>query len=191
MSTDSKTFIAELQQQLNANTQRVREVLSGLKVAHLNWRPDAKTWSVGQVVQHLITTEKAYADNVAAALKAAEQRTRQAKKTLPAPRHTRMGKLMIWGSKPGSKLHVPVPSVFAPGDAVDENILEDFLLSQAELSAQLQRASGLDLSHDKLKSPVTGLVRLNLADALKLQVAHQQRHVDQMVRIRKMPGFGR
>jgi hypothetical protein len=190
MATDSKTFIAEQQQQLNANTQVVREILAGLSAAHINWRPDEKSWSLGQVVRHLILTEKSYAPNTEAAVKEAAAHTRQ-KKKVPPVKHTRTGKLAIWSLGPKIRFKMPAPKAFTPPSDVDENILEDFLLSQAELGALMQRASGLDLSHTKLVSPESKLIRLNLADVFRIHVVHEQRHVEQMKRVRKAPGFGR
>lgn len=44
-------------EQLDSSRSRLMSVLQGLNDDELNWKPDANTWSIAQVVQHIATVE--------------------------------------------------------------------------------------------------------------------------------------
>jgi len=47
----------EILEQLNATRSRLLSVLNGLSNDQLNYKPDDNTWSISQIVQHIVTVE--------------------------------------------------------------------------------------------------------------------------------------
>ena len=53
----------------------------------------------------------------------------------------------------------------------------------------MESAKGIDLRRNKVTSPVSKLIRINLGDALLILVVHSQRHLQQIARVRAHPDF--
>jgi hypothetical protein len=81
-------------------------------------------------------------------------------------------------------------SAFEPHPALDDvTILDRFLAHQQELRDLLRRADGVNLNRVKLSSPAVRLLRFRIGEALMMLVRHQQRHLQQALRVLERPGF--
>lgn len=63
------------------------------------------------------------------------------------------------------------------------------MASIRELAALLERAAGADIVRARLASPVMPLLKLNVGEALELQVVHIARHLAQARRVREDAAF--
>jgi len=68
-------------------------------------------------------------------------------------------------------------------------VLEAFLHGRRELVELVDVAAGVDLRRGGLSSPVSRLIRLNLADCFAIIIVHEQGHLGQLERIRAHPAF--
>lgn len=155
----------------------------GLTLEQLNWKPDAKRWSIGQVLDHLYLQEKIYPPRILAACQTVGPR--------PAGATFRSGLLGGYLTRlvaPGGK---PVPTVkpLEPrASQYDWAIVEKWERLQADFLRALEAAADRDLRPACIPWAVTKLVRFRLGDILLLEVAHKQRHLEQIVRLKQQMG---
>lgn len=180
----------DLLQQLAAESHRFladyRSATAGLSVEQLNWKPGPKRWSIAEVFDHLVLQEKKYPPKIQRALEGAKVR-----KAGATYREGWLGGYLIRVVRPGGR-PVPAPGILQPsqshytGAIVDEWFgLQDSFLGHL-LEAQERR---LDLQGVRIPWAVVGWVRFSLGDLFRMLVAHKQRHLEQIGRVRSAPGF--
>ncbi|HEU4584585.1 MAG TPA: hypothetical protein VFR95_02500 [Gemmatimonadaceae bacterium] len=85
------------------------------------------------------------------------------------------------------RFKAPVP--FRPASQPGPGSADRLVASMEELDGLLERAARADLVRAKVRSPVMALLRLNLGEALELQVVHVARHLAQARRVREHDDF--
>lgn len=160
-------------------------MLDGLDAGQLGWRPRPEAWSIGQVAAHLRTTNEAYLPRMRQAI----ERGRARPPSRPAPyRPTLMGGWLVRAM--GAERKLPAPRAFQPttagGDWAAE--VEGYRATLERLAELLEAAEGVSLSN-RLSSPVSRIIRMNLGDAFALWLAHDRRHLGQIRRVREHPAF--
>lgn len=134
-------------------------------------------WTIGQVFEHLIVANSLYYDAMEKALARSEAAGSG------EWRPTFFGKLLFDSLSPRATRKLRSPRVFRPGPAPRVNVVQSFLDSQERFRALARNASGRDLGRTRVPSPVNRLIRVNLGDAFRIIVVHEQRHFQQIRRI--------
>ena len=139
-------------------------------------RPDPRRWSVGECVEHLNLTARAFLPRLRDGL--AEARRIGG----PAPARHRRDVLgwLLWRTLPPpvrvAKSRTTAP--FVPGGRLPPaELLADFDRLQAEQIALVESADGLPLGRVRIASPFAEKVRYDLFSALSILPRHQERHV--------------
>lgn len=163
-------------------------LVDGLSAAQLDWRPNPKVWSIGQVASHLRTTNRLYVEPMRKAITFA--RARGATDQAPY-RPSLFGGFLVRSMQAVRK--VPAPAVFRPAAAtptVDWSAeVAGYYATQDELARLLDEAAGVNLNRARFSSPVSRIIRMNLGDAFALWLAHDRRHLGQIARLRQHPDF--
>jgi hypothetical protein len=68
----------------------------------------------------------------------------------------------------------------------DLSVIDRFFTVHSRFLTVLKVAEGRDLSSVKVKSPLSGLIRYNLGDAMELVVGHAERHLRQIEAIQRV-----
>lgn len=163
---------------IDAVDQRARTVASGLADDLLRRRPATGGWSVGELLEHLVTSWDAYAVEIRRALDRSD---------LPRGNPAQWSPGFAGGFLLRSMLtsrRMPAPKVFRPVHEPRAETLDAFLRTTRELRELIGRAQGLDWNAIHVRSPVSGLIRVRLGAALALQVLHAERHLGQAERVR-------
>ena len=159
------------------------KTFADLSEVQLNWQPVPGSWSVGQCLEHLTVTARRYRDVMAPAITSPRSSSRAS-----ALKLSWSGKLFVrLLLAPARRFRVP--RKFAPPATVGTGVVAEFEQSHHELAELLQQATGLPLSKIKVGSPVSALVRFNLADCFTILAVHARRHIRQANRVRESPGF--
>jgi hypothetical protein len=160
-----------------------------LSAAQLNWQPTPERWSVAQCLDHLVTTNATYFPDFDAVL--AGRYTPTLWQRMPwIPGF--FGRLVLKAVHPDSAKAYKAPAVFRPAaSAVDPTIVTRFVDQQARLIDAMTRSAGLDLDCIVITSAVSDLVVYSLFDAFRIVVAHEERHVNQAIRVAETDGFPR
>jgi hypothetical protein len=163
-----------------------RDLAGSLSNDQLNWQPSPKSWSVGQCLEHLTVTANLYAVSV-------DRATAKAK-AIPGGASDGTLELSFIGrfairslTTTGKKF--TVPKRFAPPSSVGREILREFEEAHQRLAALLDDVEGRPLARMKTSSPVSRLIRLNVADCFAILVVHAHRHLQQAKRVMETTGF--
>jgi hypothetical protein len=181
--------LGDLIGEATAIDERVGNAFGSLGVAQLNWKPGEKQWSVGQCLDHLITTNKTYVAPIAAALQGVRLRTLWAR--LPGwPRLC--GRLLLHTVDPANTSARPAPGVFQPTrSAIDGDVVARFHEQQRRLLEHMRAGAGLDVANRIISSPVSPIFPYSVLDAFRIIVAHEERHFQQASRVARAGGFAR
>lgn len=151
---------------------RVREATEGLSEAVLNRRPDSKTWSPAQVLEHLVISNRPYLQTIRDGLSRAAVEDSEI-------RNTFFGRMIVKGAGPGGK--APVIKKLMPRDSpILLEIIQEWKAQQSQFHSLVEVASDRDISGTSVRNPFFPLIRMNLADCFDILTAHTEGHVMQI-----------
>jgi hypothetical protein len=178
--------LARLQTQLAALKTDASQLVSGLREAQFNWRPDPHQWSVAECFQHLNMVGDSYVRNIEAALENAKTRGLVGRGSVA---HGFVGKWILGNTEPPAKRRNKSPRRFLPvyGQPVNA-VLPTFLHLQDQLTLQIEQSDGLDLRRIKVVAPSYPM-RFNLFLTLEWIAAHERRHLWQARQVRENTAF--
>lgn len=172
---------------LETNERRAAALVADLGPEALNWRPDDRSWSTAQNLDHLNATTRVYLT----ALRPALEEARRKGRTRRGP--IRPGWFERWflaGLEPPPKRKVPAPKNIIPAFQGDkEALLAEFRRGHAELAELLRASAGLDLGGIRFRNPFLPLLRFTVGTGFLGLPAHERRHFWQAEQLRKRPGF--
>ena len=158
-------------------------LIAGLSQPAFNWHRESAAWSIGQCLEHLNVTARAYLPRLDESI----ERARRQRCLGPGP--YRYGRLQMWfvqSMEPPVKRRFTASKVFRP-QSVQLPLAETlnaFLSCQDEIAVRLQGARAIDLRRATVRSPVIPLVRFSLGIAFAMIAAHERRHMWQARQVR-------
>lgn len=166
----------------------VQELFARYSPEQLNWKPDPKTWSIVECLNHLSVTMSLYYS----VLKDAIEGLRLRKQIRRRPfRPTWFGKMFIRFVSPQSPRKLKTVRVFEPevGDLSVADVKALFLDMAEKYEALIRMADGYDLNGKKISSPASRWVRFTPGEALWLLGVHNLRHLQQAQNLTRHPQF--
>ena len=163
-------------------------LVSQFSPAQLNWKPDAKIWSMLENFDHLNIIMGMYFPAMEKHLNMLKSRDL---KSTDAFKPTWFGKMFVGIVLPESTRKMKTVGVFVPqqGTKDPEEVMQQFEKNIAQLDQMIFESDGYALNYKKFASPASALVRLTLGEALWLQVAHNHRHLLQAKRLQELSDF--
>ncbi len=178
-------FRKSLKDGFAAQAKRIEETFRGLTPEQLNWKPDDKTWSVGQCLHHIWITN----DKYLAVLSGVVREARHKQKPEPKPYASSwMGARLIDMVGPKSGQNTPVPKVLIPPDKTPVDIVQRLLDQLEGFQEFLLESERLDLRKNKIASPIAKVIKLPLGDVFLALMGHNERHLNQATRLLRMSG---
>jgi len=175
----------------NARTiaDEARSSFGKLSPTQLNWKPSAERWSIAQCFDHLITSNKGYLPII----ESVRTGTKKSKfwERLPVLPGL-AGKLLIKSLDPASTRKIKAPKRFEPAQSnISASVIDNFAEQQDKIIEGIKATSNLDLEKIVITSPAVsaGFVTYSLLDAYRIIVVHEQRHLQQAMRVAGEPGF--
>ena len=153
----------------------------------LNWKPNQKSWSVGQCLEHLIVTNGELSATI--------------KKRVDDTYQPTIFERMAFGSKyfgsrviktvqPENPNKIKAPKIFRPAHSqISGDVVQRFAAQQTEVVQLMTKSAALDLEKTIVASPVARFVTYSMLDAFKILVNHERRHFRQAKNLMKMPDF--
>ncbi len=181
------TYLSDILNTLDRMTSEYKRDLGGLNTEQLNWKPNSESWSVGQCVDHIITSNRLYFDIFESLLDGTKPSNFWEKiPFLPGL----FGKLLINTTKPViDKKNKTVP-VFEPSKShIPGNILDIFFETQKELIEYIKKSDVHDHKKTIVTSPATKIITYSLHDVCIILSGHEERHLNQARNVMKMEGF--
>ena len=173
--------------EFDAIARDARAVFGRLDARQLNWKPDARSWSVAQCLDHLLTVNHGMLRAMDAAIDAAAPRTIwQRMPVLPRL----FGRLLIQSQRPEATRKYTAPAQATPGtSAIDAQIVERFIAHQQEAASRVRSFEGRDLERLIMVSPFVSFITYSVLDGCRLIVTHERRHFEQARRVTQAAGF--
>jgi len=184
MNDKLDSTIQNLQQVANT-TRSTFGLLSHLQ---LNWKPAAKSWSVAQCFDHLITTHSLYFPSLERLATAKEQMSFWQRMS---PLSGFFGRFLIKSLDPQNLKKISTTGKAFPSESeIDSSIIERFCEHQDQLIDHLKKLpKDLDAEETIITSPLLGIVTYSLADTFTILDVHCRRHFNQAVRVTQVNGF--
>lgn len=175
-----KEFLKTWKTEAAINLQFVKEKLSVLNNAQLNFKTNAESWSILQCVEHLNRYSEYYLRSIAGKLKEAKTKGSETVK------YSWFGKMSIKAMHPDNRKKSQTLKRLNPKESeVNREVLNEFIQHQNHLIQLLEQAENHSLNANKIPADVFKLLRLRLGECFEFLIVHQQRHILQMKEIRK------
>jgi hypothetical protein len=179
--------VQELLRALDDNDRRAEDLVRDLDDERLNWRPDERSWSVAQCLDHLNVASLAYLGPMREALERA--RRKGAVRRGPI-RPGAVGRWFVASLEPPPKRRLPAPKKIVPALRKGKaEATEEWRRAQAAVKDLLREAAGFDLNGTRFVNPFLSLIRFSLGTGFQVLPAHQRRHLWQAERVKANPRF--
>jgi hypothetical protein len=166
--------------------QRIREAFAGLGTEQLAWRPDEKSWSVGECLHHIWITNDKYLANLDKVIRDSDRKERPGEEY----KSSWMGSRFIEMVGPTGGKNTPVPKALMPEKGKFPREIVQLLMDQMEAFEEfIEESAGKDLRRTKMVSPITKVLKLPLGDVFIALQGHNERHINQAVRVMRLAGF--
>lgn len=175
----TRDLVADLQDELESATQRVRE-LTAVGPDALNRRPTDDAWSAAECIDHLNGTARLYLPVLDEAIAGAREAGLTGDR---GDGRTVLGRLVAWMMEPPPRFRTRTfPRLEPARDRDPDALVREFADLHGRLAAQLRSASDLDRRRIKVRSLLDSRLKLSLDDWYAFIAAHARRHIWQAER---------
>jgi nucleotide-binding universal stress UspA family protein len=179
--------VLEVLQALDDNDRRAETLVRDLEEERFNWRPDERSWSVAQCLDHLNVANLAYLGPMRAAL---ERARRAGKVRRGAIRPGFVGRWFVATLEPPPKRKLPAPKKIVPAARKGrDEVMREWRRVQSEVKELLRDAAGADLNGVRFVNPFFSLIRFSAGTGFQVIAAHERRHLWQAERVVANPRF--
>lgn len=162
--------IADLEK-ISADAQKT---FGNLSFDQINWKPNPKSWSIGQCFEHLVITNRLYFPNIQKVLDKKHRNNFFSK--IPFSTYL-IGVLMKNSMRPNQKRKMKTFRIFEPSVSdIPETIIEDFAKNQQKLIEMVEAVKDLNVRKIKIAEPLSPVLNLRLDDAFEILTLHEKRH---------------
>ena len=162
---------------IDANTEKFFNAFGELSEEQFNWKPDPKTWSIAQNIDHLITINGTYFPIIASLHQGTYKLSLMGKVGFIAPV---MGKMVLNAVGPDRKQKTTTFPMWEPTSSrISGDILNRFSKHQDELKQVIDGAAGLLEKGVIISSPANKNIVYSLESAFDIIVSHEERHLVQ------------
>ncbi len=174
---ETKNLIGQLQSEVQQIIETVETEFLPLNKAALNRKPAFDKWSILECFEHLNRYNRFYNAELETAVKSSGK---------AAPfRPGWLGDYFVRSISPENAQPMKTMKHLNPGGSkLGMEVLEEFLNHQRHLLQLLTQAKQANLNRRKVKVEVLRLLRMKTGDAFRFVIAHQQRHLQQALRVK-------
>jgi hypothetical protein len=165
---------AKLVSALEEISADAKKTFGNLNAAQINWKPNGKSWSIGQCFEHLIVTNNLYFPNIQ---KVARGRHR----------NNIFSKIPF---VPDLIAALMENSLFEPASSeVSATIIDDFVENQRKLIEKIEAVKDFETHKIKISEPLSAALNLRLDDAFEILAMHERRHFRQAEKVLQAESF--
>lgn len=174
--------IRRVLEDLEANERRAEALVADLDNESLNWRPDDRSWSIAQCLDHLNVANRTYLEAMRPTI---EEARRQGKRRRGPVRPGWFERWFVASMEPPPKRKLPAPKKIVPALRGEKDaLLTEFRRLHRELSDLLRGSADLDLGV-RFPNPFVPLLRFTVWTGFLVPPAHERRHLWQGEQLRK------
>ncbi len=164
-------------------SEKYTDEFSKLSTEELNWKPGEHSWSIGQCMDHIITTNKQYFV-IFEKLNNGTYKKHWVASIPFIPLW--FGGIILKSVKPET-IHKKMKTfqVFEPsGNIIDKNVISRFEINQIKLKSYLTETSSSKYK-EIVSSPVNQVIVYPLSKAIEIIIAHEERHFLQAQKVKE------
>lgn len=183
-----RTTVSEI---TSNNIEQATSWMSKLTEKQLNWRPNPGIWSISEVLAHLNSYARYYHPTIQKKIEITRFRNEK-ENFMSSPLGRSAWKSMKLGRANNVKRKFKAPKGHNPSfdtELVQGTELSDFLSQQQELLKIIESSAEVNVRKVKIPISISKIVRLRLGDALLFIVYHNERHVQQILNLKKHKNF--
>ena len=173
--------IEELLSEIEKTSENFIRSFGTLSNEQLNRKPDPHTWSIAQIIDHIIRTNESYYPVI--------DQIRNGEFKPPFLSRidfivSFLGKLILKGVQPDRKRKVKTFSIWEPSESnIPAGIIERLKEHQAELRELIKDSADLIGNGTVISSPANRNIVYKLETAFNIIVTHEQRHYNQALEV--------
>lgn len=172
-------YLTDVEERLQDQIDRGLKAAAGLNEDQLNATRSENHWTIAQIFQHMILANERYLRAMEAAM-AADPPAANNKPT----QYTWLGRMLL--KQAGPHGNAPAPKVLVPSPGPYGKEVVQKWADQTSKLMELERTSrAFDITAIRLRNPVVGLFKMNLADCFGILTEHTERHVRQIESLAK------
>jgi len=162
---------------LDEITQSFKVAFGALTPDELNWKPNASTWSIAQIIHHLIVVNETYYPILEQIRKGSYYTPRFGQIGFI---HRFFGKFILDSVQPTQKRKIKTFSIWEPEQSsIRPDIVMQFEKHQHELKQVIHSSEDLLAKNTIISSPANRMIVYKLETAFDIIVAHERRHFKQ------------
>lgn len=167
--------LAAILQGLEKSDREAQALLAELDEERFNARPNERSWSVAQCLDHLNVGNRIYLE----AMRSAVEEARSKNVLRQGPIRPRvLERWFIREMEPPPRRRLPAPRKIVPTARKSRaEVGEEWTSSQAGLRDLLHQATPLDLNRTRFVNPFLPLVRFSVGTGFLVIGAHERRHL--------------
>ena len=177
--------LSEVTRALEATARAASETFGSLDAGRLNWRPDARSWSVAQCFEHLVTSNRLMVAAARHAL-ANPPTVWQRMPLLP----TFFGRQLVRSQAPQTTRKFTTSAIATPAQsAIRADVIDRYLENHRDRADWIQSLDPAVIAKTIMISPFVKVITYSVLDGCRLMAAHDQRHFEQARRVTQASGF--
>ena len=179
--------LAQVRTGLDAMARDTLATFGSLDARQLNWRPDAKRWSVAQCFEHVLTANRLMFAAADAALDETQPRTIWQR--LPITPGL-FGRMLVRSQAPDTtRKFTAAPQAQPATSDIAADIISRIVEQHRNAIAWVDRVDEGRAARTIMTSPFIRVITYSVLDGLRLMVAHDRRHFQQAQHVTQSSGF--
>ncbi|MFD2246945.1 DinB family protein [Pontibacter ruber] len=175
------TTLEQLQQTAGKLYQIVNTEFASLDLSLLNFKPAPDSWSILECLEHLNRYSRYYNPALAKAIAANSDGN-----DMQSITYSWLGKKSLDMVRPqNTKKHKTVKHMNPNNSTLDRKTIQEFLQHQTELINLLGSAKSANLNKKAVPVEFFKLLKMRIGEALEFVVLHQERHLQQALRVKQ------
>jgi len=167
--------LAAISQGLEESDRQARALIAELDEERFNWRPDERSWSVAQCLDHLNRGNRIYCESMRGALEEAQRKN--ASRRGPIQQRA-LERWFVRSLEPPPRRRLPAPKKIVPAARKSRaEVGEEWTRIQAQIRDLLVQAAPLDLNRARFVNPFIPLVRFSVGTGFLVIETHERRHL--------------
>jgi DinB family protein len=167
--------LAEIHRRLEESDREAKALIAEVDEERFNRRPDERSWSVAQCLDHLNVANRLYLESMAAAME--EARRKGAWRSGPIQQRA-LERWFTRSMEPPPRRRLPAPRKIVPAERKSRTeVGEEWTRIQARLSELIHEAAPLDLNRTRFVNPFFPLIRFSVGTGFLVIEVHERRHL--------------
>lgn len=174
-------FQQELEDSFQDILNRVTSTFGALSFKALSWKPNADAWSMNECFEHLNRYNRYYNNAIENKIKKASGKDATPADTFQS---SWIGKFSINAVHPDNVKKSKTAKHLDPRSSkLNDDVLEEFIIHQHKLLELAKASRKVNQTRLKIEVEIMRALKLRLGDTFLFMVAHQNRHINQAVRV--------